>query len=77
MWNWITRIVGKPAGQDLSKAEFDLVALLRLSPSEPLSGKDLTLAQSMATRGFLRAAGSRRYVLTERALVAYRAGTYR
>lgn len=77
MWNWISRLANNQDDRSLNKAEFDLVALLRLSPSEPLNGKDLALAQAMTSKGLLRAAGARRYVLTERALVAYRAGACR
>lgn len=56
----------------LSKAELELIGLLRLAPSEPLTGKDLVLAQAMVGKGLLKPAGPRRFVLTEKASVSYR-----
>ena len=56
----------------LTRAEVELITLVRLNPSTPLQGSDLALAQTLASRGLLKSAGARRFVVTERAVVAYR-----
>jgi len=67
---WLRRPGASAAS--LSKAESELISLLKLSPNEPLGGSDLSLATAMVARGLLRSAGGRKYVLTEKAAVAYR-----
>lgn len=57
----------------LSAAEVELIASIRLSPSVPLQGKELLIAQALQSKGLLKAAGSRRFILTEKAIVAFRA----
>ncbi len=75
MFKVFKQLLGREEPAGLSKAEVDLIGLLRLSPQEPLNGKDLRLAQSMSSKGLLRSAGGRKYVLTEKATVAYRSAT--
>lgn len=77
---WISRLLARlrpaapprPLANSLTRAEVELITLVRLNPSTPLQGSDLALAQTLASRGLLKSAGARRFVVTERAVVAYR-----
>ena len=72
--SWFTKRSSK---EGLSKDELELIATLRVFPQEPLNGADLNIAKSLATRALLRPSGHRRFILTEKALVAYYAATRR
>ncbi len=68
LFSWFRRSSGAP----LSRKEAELVSLLRNSPDTPLQGEELGMAESLVGRGVLRRAGPRRFLLTERGVVAYR-----
>lgn len=63
------RLFGKSTGP--SPLEVELMVLLRASPTEILTGRDLILAQGLAGRGLLRKIGVGRFALTEKGSVSY------
>jgi hypothetical protein len=75
---WIRRLFSffSPAAagtpERLSRADVELISLVRMNPSTPLQGAELAAAKALASRGLLKPAGNRRFVVTERAVVACR-----
>ncbi len=67
-FSWLRRKPGAP----LSRKEAELVSLVRNTPDVPLQGDELGMAETLVGRGVLRRAGPRRFVLTERGVIAYR-----
>lgn len=68
----LTHLFGKHPG-GLTSNEVAVIGLLRASPTEHLSGHDLVVAQSLASRGLLHRTAPSRFVLTEKGSVAYHA----
>jgi len=56
----------------LTRAEVELITMIRYDPSTPLQGKDLSQAQGLVSRGMLKSAGTRRFIVTEKAVAACR-----
>lgn len=56
----------------LSRADVELISLVRMNPTTPLQGPELSAAKALASRGLLKSAGARRFVVTERAVAACR-----
>jgi hypothetical protein len=65
-------IFGKRPGA-MTSEEVAVVGLLRASPTELLAGRDLIVAQLLASRGLLRKTAPQRFSLTEKGSVAYHA----
>ena len=72
MFSRLFQWLGRKSDRPLSRSEAELVSLVRSTPDVPLQGAELGMAETLVGRGILRRAGPRRFVLTERGVVAYR-----
>lgn len=70
MFSKFLRFGGLGRSAVLTREEVELIALIRLHPSEAMQGQDLAVALLLTARGLLRSAGGRRFVVTEKAIIA-------
>lgn len=56
----------------LNRHEAEVLRMLRATPRTQLSGDDLACANRMSSRGLLKGAGVRQFVITEKGLAALR-----
>ena len=56
----------------LTRSEVELITMIRHDPATPLQGAELAQAQGLVSRGMLKSAGARRFLVTEKAVAACR-----
>lgn len=74
---WLRRLTSffsraSSSGDRLSRADVELINLVRMNPTTPLRGEELLAAKGLASRGLLRSAGAGRFLVTEKAVAACR-----
>jgi hypothetical protein len=73
---WLRRLTSffsrASSGERLSRADVELINLVRMNPTTPLRGEELLSAKVLASRGLLRSAGAGRFLVTEKAVAACR-----